>query len=209
MRVFEILHQQPDITVNEIADQVGINAISVRHHLNSLLADGLISSSEVIHGVGRPRLVFRLTDKGAERFPTRYLQLTNRLLNQIKTKLPKEVVKEFFADMASDLASKVKLQDPKMTLEEKLDIMQSTLENEGFSSEWEKSGDDYVIQERGCPYFQIGMEHPEVCHVDSTFIASILDLPIEKTSCMLTGDSFCRYVVNPKAGDTNGRETRN
>lgn len=200
-RVLDTLHQNKELGVNEIAELVGINPISVRHHLNSLLADNLISSVEVVHGVGRPKLMYSLTEKGAERYPTRYLQLTNRLLNQIKTKLPKEVISDFFTDMANDLASDHRLQNPQMTTEEKLDFLKSTLGKEGFSVEWKKTGDSYVIQEYGCPYLQIGMEHPEVCHVDSTFIAKILDMPIEKTSCVLSGDSFCRYVVSTKKGN--------
>ena len=64
--ILKTLFRKPNATVNELADEVGINAISVRHHLISLQADGLVESEERRHGVGRPRLLYRLTDRGRE-----------------------------------------------------------------------------------------------------------------------------------------------
>ncbi|MCK4488834.1 MAG: winged helix-turn-helix transcriptional regulator, partial [Anaerolineales bacterium] len=80
-----LLHQRR--TVNELAEAVDINPISVRHHVTKLEADGLIQSEEERHGVGRPRLVYSLTNKGMEQFPQRYLQLSLRLLQQLKANL--------------------------------------------------------------------------------------------------------------------------
>ena len=81
-RVLRSLLLNQKRTVNELAEAVDINPISVRHHVTKLEAEGLILSEEERHGVGRPRLVFSLTPKGMEQFPQRYLQLTLRLLEQ-------------------------------------------------------------------------------------------------------------------------------
>jgi DeoR family transcriptional regulator, suf operon transcriptional repressor len=58
--VLRTLLTQPRRTVNELADKVGISPISIRHHIANLEAEGLISSEEERHGVGRPRQVFSL-----------------------------------------------------------------------------------------------------------------------------------------------------
>jgi predicted ArsR family transcriptional regulator len=74
-----ILQTSPcSANITELAEAVGINPISVRHHLSSLQVEGLLSSEEERHGVGRPRLVYMLTEAGMEKFPTRYLRLTTR-----------------------------------------------------------------------------------------------------------------------------------
>jgi hypothetical protein len=36
--------------------------------------EGLVEGQEERHGVGRPRLVYVLTDEGMEHFPTRYMR---------------------------------------------------------------------------------------------------------------------------------------
>jgi DeoR family transcriptional regulator, suf operon transcriptional repressor len=69
------------------------------------------------------------------------------------------------------------------------------LSQEGFSVEWEKLGDHYQINEITCPYYHIGQSHPEVCTVDQTLISSVLNIPAEKITCVLKGDSHCSYLI--------------
>jgi DeoR family suf operon transcriptional repressor len=102
-RILQTLLDTPHSTINELAVAVSINAISVRHHLTSLLLEGLVQSEEERHGVGRPRLVYSLSQKGLERFPTRYFELTSRLLDQMKETLPASVISRFFTDMGENL----------------------------------------------------------------------------------------------------------
>jgi len=83
-KVLQTLITNPQSTIVDIAKSVGINAISVRHHITSLQADGLVNAEEERHGVGRPRLVYSLSESGQENFPKRYLRLTNHLLEQMK-----------------------------------------------------------------------------------------------------------------------------
>ena len=196
-KVLRTLLAHPRSTIHDLADAVGINPISVRHHINSLLADQLVTSEEERHGVGRPRRVYFLTETGIEQFPTRYIRLTIRLLEQLKGSMPEHMVASLFEQMAQgmadDYARKPELQ--KMTLEERLDLMQNLLGEEGFVIQWERQGNQYYIHETSCPYYHVGQDHPEVCSVDRILISSVLSVPAAKTQCILNGDHYCTYVI--------------
>ena len=196
-KVLKTLLTRQRCTVVDLAEAVGINPISVRHHVNKLEANGLVTYDEERHGVGRPRLVYFLTQKGMEQFPSRYLQLTVRLLKQLKETLPEAMVGELFTQMADDLAADyaADLELDEMPIEERLDIVQDLLGSEGFTMEWEHKEDGYHIREVSCPYFHVGQSHPEVCAVDETLISNVLSVPIEKVKCVLNGDSLCTYIV--------------
>jgi len=194
-RIIQTLLHHPKSTINELAEAVGINGISVRHHLSALLLEGLIVGEEVRHGVGRPRQVFSLSESGLEKFPTRYLRLTTRLLDQIKESLPAPVVNELFQQIASDMAADSASRVKSLSLEQKLDAMKELLAEEGFSVEWESHDDAYLIHEVTCPYFHIGQAHPEVCTVDQSLISTVLSIPVSKINCVLQGDSHCTYVI--------------
>lgn len=198
-KILQMLMRNPRSTIQELADAVGINPISVRHHLGSLQMAGLIGAEEERHGVGRPRQIYSLTENGLEHFPTRYLRLTSRLLTQMKEKLPEAVISEMFAEVASDLADLHEAQLKNMNVEERLDTMKELLAEEGFVVEWEKKGDTYHIHEITCPYLQVGQNHPEVCTVDQTLISRMLALPAEKIQCILSGAAHCTYVINQPA----------
>jgi DeoR family suf operon transcriptional repressor len=196
-RILQTLLRKPKITINEIAEAVGINPISVRHHLSNLEKEGLIAAEEERHGVGRPRLVYSLTQDGMERFPTKYLRLTTRLLTQMKESMPALAVAQLFNQVAEDMAREYSEKIKGMSMEERLDFVKDMLAQEGFTVEWEKKGREYQIHEISCPYYQIGIAHPEVCTVDQTLISKMLALPANKVQCILDGGAHCTYVVQP------------
>lgn len=194
-RILQTLLSHPRSTINDLAAAVDINAISVRHHLTSLQAEGLVVDEEERHGVGRPRLVYYLTEKGLERFPTKYLRLTTRLLDELKQTLPPQMVSALFSKMAASLADGYSSQAQELSIEQRLDLVQQVLAEEGFTVEWEKQGDRYAIHEITCPYYHVGQSHPEVCTVDQTLISNLLEVPAEKIECVLRGDTHCTYLI--------------
>ncbi|HPH98146.1 MAG TPA: winged helix-turn-helix transcriptional regulator [Anaerolineaceae bacterium] len=195
-RILQTLLNHPRATIAEMAEAVGINAISVRHHLTSLEADGLVTAEEERHGVGRPRLVYFLTAKGNEIFPTNYLGLTNRLLDQLKETIPANIVNKLFEDIAIDLAKKYAPQDSISTLESRLEYTRQVLSEEGFTLEWERQGDQYTVHAVTCPYHYISQAHPEVCAIDRTLISKILAVPAEQIQCTHEGDNHCVFCLN-------------
>ncbi len=197
-RILQTLLTHPTATISDLAQAVNINNISVRHHLTNLQAEGLIQASEERHGVGRPRLVYSLTDSGLEKFPTRYMNLTNRLLEQLKSSLPKTEINDIFVRMAKSLAADKAEKMKKLSIEDKLDFLQQSLGEEGFLIEWQKIEDGYLITEKACPFYHVSQSHPEVCVMDHTLISSMLEAPVEKINCVLSGDANCAYIIKNK-----------
>lgn len=197
-RVLQTLHQSQRCTINDLADAVEINPISVRHHITKLQIEGLVDSAEERHGVGRPRRVYFLTESGLERFPTRYVQMSLRLLEQLKQKLPAPMVRDLFTEMARDLMNEQTSGSDlaKLDIEQRLELIKTLLMKEGFELEWEQKDGTYHIRETNCPYFQIGQAHPEICLIDQTLISNVLSVPVQKVRCVLHGDSHCTYVVS-------------
>jgi predicted ArsR family transcriptional regulator len=194
-RILQTILRHPRLSTIELAEAVGINPISVRHHLTNLQDESLVTADEERHGVGRPRLVYYLTENGLEKFPTRYLRLTTRILTQMKDKFSQPMVSEMFKELAASIASEHADELKGLKIEERLEVMKELLAEEGFVVEWEKQGSQYLIHEITCPYLQIGQSHPEVCTVDQTLISTILALPANKIQCILSGANHCTYVV--------------
>ena len=179
--VLKTLLTRQKCTINQLAEAVGINPISVRHHVTKLEASGMITFEEERHGVGRPHRLYFLTDKGMEQFPTRYLRLTVRLLSQLKDTLPDSMINHLFAQIADEMVDEYssELDLRALPLEQRLDIVQDLLSREGFTIDWKRKDDEYLIQETSCPYYHVGQTHPEICTVDETLISSVLSVPVE------------------------------
>jgi DeoR family suf operon transcriptional repressor len=196
--VLRTLLTQPRCTINELAEKVGISPISIRHHIASLEADGLIGCEDERHGVGRPRQIFFLTQTGVEQFPTRYVRLTIRILEHLKETMPEAMISKLFTQMAVDLAKDLSegTETKNLSMEERLNLVKDLLWREGFNIEWKQLEDGYQIYEASCPYYYIGQNHPEVCAVDQILISTVLSKNAEKVKCILNGDNNCTYLIS-------------
>ena len=195
-KVLEALSVRPRSTIADVAQFVGINSISIRHHLTHLQANGLVIAEEERHGVGRPHLVYLLTENGMEHFPTGYIRLTDNLLNHLKLSLSQDKLNEFFKTMADKLAIEYKNDLDGLDMENKLELLTQVMAKEGFDIRWQRIGDQYEIREISCPFHQIGKQHPEVCLFDRFLIANILAIPVENIQTQHMTDTLCSFLIN-------------
>ena len=183
--------------VEELAEVANVSPVTVRHHLNSLQAEGLIEITSVRRKVGRPYYVYSLSEKGQELFPKRYVRLTSRLLDELKARLPEDVVREVFSSVVQNLIDDHKGEFEHLPFEQRLDYLVNLLEEEGFLSTWDKTATGYRLTEHSCPYVSIGRSHEEVCIIDQELIVGILQSSIKQQSCILNGADRCEFVIEP------------
>ena len=205
-KILKTLLAHPDSSINDLAEAVGINSISIRHHLTALEAEDLIISSEQRHGVGRPRLIYSLTDKGVEHFPTSYLKLTKRLLATLKDVLSQEELGFVFQEIGKQMAVQYNIKSENLLNDKRLETIQTVLAKEGYITRWDEKNGTYQLILLSCPYFHIGLEHPEVCKLDHALISSFFSQNIEIKACILQDDGRCIYEIIPNPGKENDHE---
>lgn len=194
-RITEYLLKYPRSSINELAEAIGINAISVRHHLTNLESEGLIEAEEERHGVGRPRLVYYLTERGMESFPTCYLRLTNLLIERLKYILTESQLQNLFQDIATQLAEEHVKKAQGLPLAQRLPILTELLAEQGFLIDWEKKGEAYIIREMTCPFKQISNSHPEICTIDTILISSVLGVDRDKIARLDDAAVYKTYQI--------------
>lgn len=194
-KILRTLLAFPGSTINDLAEAVGINGISIRHHLTSLEAEDLVTSAEERHGVGRPRLIYTLTDKGVEEFPTSYLRLTKRLLVELKQRLGAEEVKVIFQNIGQKMAEHYSEDLNDESLETRMRHLKSVLTQEGFIIDYVKNENGFILTSLSCPYYKVGLDHPEICALDQQMISEFLSAPVKVQSCILNGADCCTYHI--------------
>src|SRR4030042_6106856 len=93
--ILDTLHEHGEATVDELVNALrvrlnhDITAVTVRHHLDILRSEELVTAPAVRrrHTPGRPQYVYALTEKALDIFPNNNQNLTAALLNQIKAPL--------------------------------------------------------------------------------------------------------------------------
>jgi predicted ArsR family transcriptional regulator len=196
-KILRALRVNGPLTVSEMVLDLRITHIAVRHHLSSLQAEGLIEGREERHGIGRPHLVYRLTETALDRNPSKYYKFTNLLLDQLKETLPPETVERLLKEVASNIAGEWKTELDPLPWPNRIDRLVQLLAQDGFVTRVEPSGpDQYRLLEFTCPYSKISLDHPEICALDASIFSRALGAPVERTSCIRSGAETCTFSIS-------------
>src|ERR671912_17371 len=88
-----MLHDGP-ISIGEIANRLKIQKSAIRTHLESLRAEQTIKSYFKMEGLGRPKKIYEITDKGRELFPRKYDLILSLILQCLESNEGREYVKK-------------------------------------------------------------------------------------------------------------------
>ena len=105
------------------------------------------------------------------------------------------MLEDLFEQVAGKMAEEEALHGNNFSFEERLNALEKFMLAEGFSMEWEKNGEELMIRQIACPYYHIGQNHPEVCALGHTLISKFLIKTPQKTSCILSGDDHCTFII--------------
>jgi len=166
-QILQLIRDEERVTVDHLAQKLGLSPMTIRHHLALLQRDGLIQA-EVMPSPGRrgrPRLMYVLTPAGAEMFPSNVTRLAHVLLLQLKKLMPPAELNAFLDNLADAWADSFPPVEG-ISSEAKLDQITMFLNNMGYQAVWEYAGSVVEFRLENCPYRWLAGRHPELCLVD-------------------------------------------
>jgi DeoR family suf operon transcriptional repressor len=198
--ILEILKEERQATVEDLAERLELTPMTIRHHLNVLQAQNLVVASKVRRSkkVGRPRLVYTLTDAAEELFPQSYGTLARYLVSEVKETMGESQAEAILRRVAERVASEAPPPVPGQGFEGRLQQTVDFLEDHGFISHWDKTDDGYVITNINCPYRHVSQEHNEVCIMDTEILSQLLGVTPKRLSSMRNGEPTCSFLLEPE-----------
>lgn len=196
-RIVEILRENGSATVAELARELKMAQVSVRHHLDILMGEDLVALTGVRrqNGAGRPSLVYTLTPNAIKIFPQRHDALAGAVLAELKTVMPAAEVQRLLARIGEQTAQEAPKPLPGQTLEKRLEEVAHFLCEKGYEAYWEARGDHYEIHTCNCPYAGVSDKHPELCLMDQAMMHYLLPEAIRLQSRVADGTLHCTYVI--------------
>lgn len=198
--ILEILKQERQATVEDLAERLELTPMTIRHHLNVLQAQNLVVASKVRRSkkVGRPRLVYTLTDAADELFPQSYGELARYLVSEVKETVGEDEAEAILRRVADRVARSAPAPTAGQTFEDRLTQVVDFMEEQGFISRWEETDQGYVITNLSCPYRHVTREHDEVCIMDTELLTKLLNVTPQRLSSMREGEPACSFLLLPR-----------
>lgn len=191
-RILEIIKMRGQATVNELTRELGLTAVTIRHHLDVLYRDGLIGPPQILRkaGPGRPQHVYRLAGETEELFPKKYDRLTDALLEELEARMSPEELDAVVNGVAERMARQVSAEGDLGT---RLGALMEFLNGLGYLATAQEEEGGYRIVVANCPYERVARRHGLPCKVDIRLIALVTGVEPERVQQIATGDEHCVY----------------
>lgn len=199
--ILQILKERGEATVDEIVECLqpergNITAVTVRHHLNRLQLDGLITFAKMRRRAtpGRPQHLYTLTDQGETRLPNNFKRLAGGLLNQINQHLSDSYINVILEGITSEMADEAHI--PQGDMQNRLNAVVTYLNQHGYDARWYSTQEGYILETCNCPYHDLSHDNQFLCQMDMRLISKMLGTVPRMTSRVSDGDETCAYFIS-------------
>ena len=186
------------MTVDELAEALGLTDNAVRAHLATLERDGFVQpQGERRDGrVGKPATLYQVSPDAEPLFSKAYLPLLTTLLAALGERFTVKELSGLLADVGSRLAADVG--HASGDLSQRVQAASNLLNQLGGLSSVEEveAGARYLIRSSGCPVGVAVKERPEVCEAIVTLLSELTGASV-RSCCVRTGRPSCCFEVAP------------
>lgn len=203
-RILNILKERGQVTVDELSRELGLTAVTVRHHIDILRSERLVAAPLALRrkAPGRPKHVYTLTEKASTLFPKRYSHLVGQILDEVRAHFSPGEVDQMMRRIGERIASQAVLPIGG-DFEARLAAVVEFLDGLGYMAHWEREreqeqGDDgdYLLCIANCPYERASRQDRTICDIDLAMLTRLLGAAPRRVTWAAQGDYQCTYAVH-------------
>jgi len=192
-KILETLKRKKS-SVEELSESLGISPTAVRQHLTILEGDSLIVGEPLKHNMGRPKLLYSLTENAETFFPKRYHMLAEALLTEIASE-GEEKLKKMVRNISQKMSAPYKKDIIGKNLAERMVLLKKVAEDNGGYVEIKKEKDSYYFYNYNCPLNLLSVQYPVICDIHFNLIRTIAGIEVAREKCIAKNDGCCVYKI--------------
>lgn len=201
----QLLRERNGLTVDALAQHLGISRTAVNQHLASLMNNGFVAAGESRKTGGRPERIYILTERGHHLFPKQYSWFSSLMINSMKEEFGSEATARYLRKVAAQLVDSMHPPGEEVPEAQRLAALLETMNDLAYeaapASDASHPG-DLMIEAKNCVYHDLAREHPEVCQFDLELLRRFMHLDVTQEECMLRGGRSCRFRFLKQAAET-------
>ena len=198
-QILDFLRAHGRATVKDLDAHLGLTSTGVRQHLTVLEREGLVEAHEERGHVGRPALVYQLTEQGDGLYPKKYDQLANILIEEARELTGAQVFQTLLRRVALRFAEPYRTRVEGKALGQRIIETAEIIRERGSEVDCQRDGDGWLIRQYTCPFPKVAGENSCVCALDVEFIRQLVGTDARLTTSLLRGDRACTFRVRSAA----------
>jgi predicted ArsR family transcriptional regulator len=195
-RLLDLLRAAGSMGVADLATEVEVTPTAIRQRLMRLMAEGLVQREAIRNGRGRPRHLYRLTDKGLRLTGSNFADLALALWREIGLSGSEELQRDMIRRIARALASGYANQMYGNTVEERMHSLSELLAQRRIPVSVKDLAHQLVMTAHACPYPNLAEQDRRVCGMEELLFSELLGQKVELTQCRLDGGGDCCFLAD-------------
>lgn len=198
-RLLDLLRVAGSMGVAELAEEVEVTPTAIRQRLMRLMAQGLVQRQSIRNGRGRPKHLYRLTDKGLRLTGSNFADLALALWREIGLNGSEEVQQEMVRRIARALAAEYAGQVRGTTTTERMRSLGELLAQRRIPVSVKDFAHQLVMTAHACPYPKLAEQDRRVCAMEAMLFSELLGQEVSLTQCRLDGGADCCFHADQPA----------
>src|SRR5262245_3978782 len=186
------------MSVGQLAGELEVSKVCVRRHLGLLKSDGLVDFEVERHERGRPRFIYRLTEKAQCLFPQIYDEFAKEVLVQLSRHFGSEALQRILRSRADELIARLKEKLSGQTFDERGTGLVKEINAKGYLADARRApGGAYRLRQRNCPTESVAVDYPQVCEEELRVYREVLGCDITRECRIADGAGKCDFHIAP------------
>lgn len=199
LQLLHILKTLGPRSTSSLANRLEMTLAGTRKHLKLLERDKLVASSGIAGGVGRPDLVWRLTETGHNRFPDTHETLTLDLIGAIRSVFGEAGLDKLIATREGETTTRyVRALSSASSARQKIEHLAELRSEEGYMAQVEQVDDrTWRLAENHCPVCAAARVCQGLCRSEQAIFRQVLgkSFTVERDEYLLDGARRCSYLI--------------
>ncbi len=200
-RILFALKTRGPLSTAALARLMRMSVPGARQHLQRLLQDDLVESAQRNEGVGRPALYWNLTDTAVARFPDTHAELSQQMIEAIRTTLGDAALNRVVATCQRQMETRyVTAIDGARRIATKLERLAGARTADGYMAQVEATDAGWLFVENHCPICAAATQCQGFCAGELAMFKRLLDgACVERTEHIVSGARRCAYRITRAA----------
>lgn len=202
-RILQALKSRGAQSTHTIARQLAVTLPGARKRLTELQLAGLVASKMVAAGVGRPKRIWRLTEKAQSRFPDTHAFLTVELISAARNLFGEDGIDRLINQREKDMHKRYQAALQKARgLRAKVARLCELRSEEGYMAEWSALEDGaFLLAENHCPICAAARLCQGFCRSELRLFETVLGAgaTVERIEHIIAGARRCAYRIAGQA----------
>ena len=188
LEIVNSLKRTKGMSVNELVEKMGMSYMGIKQHCLTLQRDGYLDTWRRPQKMGRPEMVYRLTRRSHDLFPTDSNEFTLELLKSIGdiygANAPEKLLYNVFEKRTAELKTKVKGEN----VVERAKWLAKVRDGEGYMAQFlpsEKDGPQ--ILECHSPIFNLHEKFPIIGRLEQDMFEAVLGTSVRREETRTSG----------------------